>query len=95
MKTARKPAAKKTARTRSAAKAAPRRKAPAPPNPGVVALDNLREFFDRSTRTLSEADSGFAPRPGLLTVAATVAHVAQTVDGPRDGWRYLFVPREA
>jgi len=43
-------------------------------------LSSMQEFFDRSTRALEEADSGFAPQPGLFTVAQMVAHVAQTVD---------------
>ena len=44
--------------------------------------DHLRsqlEFFSRATATLTEADSGFAPQPGMFTVAAQVAHVAHTV----------------
>jgi len=40
----------------------------------------MKEYFDRSTRALSEEDSGFAPKEDLFTVAAMVAHVAQTVD---------------
>ena len=43
-------------------------------------LSSMQEFFDRSTRALEEADSGFAPQPGLFTTAQMVAHVAQTVD---------------
>ena len=43
-------------------------------------LAAMQEFFDRSTRALEEADSGFAPKPELFTVAQQVAHVAQTVD---------------
>ncbi len=37
-------------------------------------------FFDKSTSKLEEADSGFAPKPGMYTVAHQVAHVAQTID---------------
>jgi uncharacterized damage-inducible protein DinB len=40
----------------------------------------MKEFFDRSTRVLEEADSGFAPKDGLFTVAQQVAHTAQTVE---------------
>ncbi len=40
----------------------------------------MQEYFDRSTRALDESDAGFAPAEGLFTVAAMVAHVAQTVD---------------
>ncbi len=40
----------------------------------------MKDFFDRSTRVLEEADSTFAPREGMFTVAQQVAHAAQTVD---------------
>jgi len=39
-----------------------------------------QDFFQRSTRVLEEADSGFRPREGMMTVAQQVAHVAQTLD---------------
>jgi uncharacterized damage-inducible protein DinB len=39
-----------------------------------------KEFFDRSTRVLDEADSGFRPQEGMMTVAQQVAHTAQTLD---------------
>ena len=39
-----------------------------------------QDFFDRSTRVLEEADSGFRPREGMMTVAQQVAHTAQTLD---------------
>jgi len=39
-----------------------------------------QEFFQRSTRVLDEADSGFRPREGMMTVAQLVAHTAQTLD---------------
>src|SRR5690349_4437226 len=39
-----------------------------------------KEFFERSTRVLDEADSGFRPREGMMTVAQQVAHAAQTLD---------------
>lgn len=45
----------------------------------------MKEYFDRSTRALEEADSGFAPQPGLFTTAQIVAHVAQTIDWFLDG----------
>jgi hypothetical protein len=28
-----------------------------------------KDFFDRSTRVLEEADSGFRPKEGMMTVA--------------------------
>ena len=39
-----------------------------------------KDFFERSTRVLEEADSGFRPREGMMTVAQQVAHTAQTLD---------------
>jgi uncharacterized damage-inducible protein DinB len=39
-----------------------------------------KAFFDRSTRVLEEADSGFRPKPEVMTVAQQVAHTAQTLD---------------
>jgi uncharacterized damage-inducible protein DinB len=39
-----------------------------------------KEFFERSTRVLEEADSNFRPREIMMTVAQQVAHVAQTLD---------------
>ncbi len=39
-----------------------------------------KDFFDRSTRVLDEADSGFRPREGMMTVAQQVAHAAHTLD---------------
>jgi uncharacterized damage-inducible protein DinB len=39
-----------------------------------------KDFFDRSTRVLDEADSGFRPREGMMTVAQQIAHAAQTLD---------------
>src|SRR5208283_4362659 len=44
-----------------------------------------QDFFDRSTRVLEEADSGFRPREGMMTVAQQVAHTAQTLDWFREG----------
>ena len=38
------------------------------------------EWFDRSTRSLTEEDSGFTPAEGVFTTAQQVAHVAQTID---------------
>ncbi len=39
-----------------------------------------KDFFDRSTRVLDEADSGFRPQADMMTVAQQVAHAAQTID---------------
>jgi uncharacterized damage-inducible protein DinB len=51
----------------------------------VGQLQATREFFNRSTRNLTEAISGFAPAPGLMTTAQQVAHAAQTIDWFLDG----------
>src|SRR5438128_12174270 len=37
-------------------------------------------FFNTSTNVLTEADSGFRPKEGMMTVAQQVAHAAQTLD---------------
>ena len=39
-----------------------------------------KEFFERSTGVLDEADSGFRPQDEMMTVAQQVAHTAQTID---------------
>ncbi len=46
---------------------------------------SIKEYFDRSTRTLTEEDSGFAPKEGMWTAAHVVAHVAQTFEWFVDG----------
>lgn len=46
----------------------------------VQELKDAKDYFDRSTRCLDEADSEFSPAPGTWTVAQQVAHAAQTVD---------------
>ena len=46
----------------------------------IQELTSTKEFFDRSTRCLTEQDSNFAPVEGTWTVAQQVAHAAQTVD---------------
>ncbi len=43
-------------------------------------LASTKEWFDRSTRVLTEEDSTFAPAGEAMTTAQQVAHVAQTVD---------------
>jgi uncharacterized damage-inducible protein DinB len=39
-----------------------------------------KEFFERSTRVLEEADSGFRPQPDMMTTAQQVWHAAHTLD---------------
>lgn len=43
-------------------------------------IASMKEFFERSSRALEEADSEFAPKPELFTVSQLVAHSAQTID---------------
>ena len=43
-------------------------------------LAATRDFFNRSTRNLTEELSGYAPAEGLMTAAQQVAHAAQTID---------------
>lgn len=49
-------------------------------HPFSNALRSQLEFFTRGTSALTEADSGFAPTPEMMPVAAQVMHAAQTVD---------------
>ena len=46
----------------------------------LIQLASMKEFFDRSTRSLTEEDSTFAPHEGMFTAAQQVAHAAQVVD---------------
>jgi len=61
----------------------------------LAEIDATRAFFDRTTRVLAEEDSAFRATPQTMTVAAMVAHVAQTIDWFRagaldDDWRSDF-----
>ena len=51
----------------------------------VGELDAAIEFFNRSTGSLTEEDSTFAPVDNLFTAAQQVAHTAQTIDWFIDG----------
>ncbi|MBA2356211.1 MAG: DinB family protein [Luteitalea sp.] len=46
----------------------------------LVELDSAQEFFNRSTRNLTEEHSTLAPAAGMMTAAQQVAHAAQTID---------------
>ncbi len=46
----------------------------------LVELSSAQEFFNRSTRNLTEEHSSFAPAPGMMTAAQQVAHAAHTID---------------
>ena len=48
-------------------------------------LRSTKEYFDRSSRCLTEENSGFAPSEGFMTAAQQVAHTAQTVDWFMEG----------
>ena len=69
--------------------------------PGLVAqLEASLKHFKGTLSALEEADSGFAPRDGMFTVAAQVSHVAGTVDwflegAFGDGWDMDFAAHEA
>ncbi len=45
-----------------------------------IQLNNMREFWNRSTGPLAEEHSNFAPQEGLFTVSGHVAHCAQTIE---------------
>jgi uncharacterized damage-inducible protein DinB len=45
-----------------------------------ISVETNRDYFNRSTRSLKEENSTFAPAPDLFTAAAMVAHAAQTID---------------
>lgn len=51
----------------------------------LIEASAAHTFFRRSIGALTEADSTFSPVEGLYTVAAHVAHVAQTVEWFLDG----------
>ena len=43
-------------------------------------LNRACAYFESSTASLTEEDSGFAPAEGTFTAAGQVAHAAQTID---------------
>jgi len=51
-------------------------------NPQVFAdqVKSIKEFFDRSTRCLTEEHANYRPTEEMMTTAQQVAHVAQTFD---------------
>jgi uncharacterized damage-inducible protein DinB len=46
----------------------------------LVELNSAQEFFNRSTRNLTEEHSTVTPAPGMMTAAQQMAHAAHTVD---------------
>ena len=51
----------------------------------IAELTNAHEFFNRSTSSLTEAHSGYAPAEGMMTAAQQVAHAAQVIDWFMEG----------
>jgi uncharacterized damage-inducible protein DinB len=50
------------------------------PQEAVAELKSSEEFFERSSRCLTEEDSASRPTPDMYTVAQQVAHAARTID---------------
>src|SRR6185295_636273 len=53
------------------------------PNSPACFIESLRrtkKFFDNGTACFDEGDAGFAPKPGMFTVAQHVAHTAQAIE---------------
>jgi uncharacterized damage-inducible protein DinB len=46
----------------------------------LITLRTAHEYFNRSTRNLTEAQSVFAPAEGMMTAAQQVAHAAHTIE---------------
>jgi uncharacterized damage-inducible protein DinB len=51
----------------------------------LMELNSAHEFFNRSTRNLTEDISTFAPTEGMMTTAQQIAHAAQTIDWFMEG----------
>jgi uncharacterized damage-inducible protein DinB len=51
----------------------------------MAQLDASQEYFNRSTRNLTEDMSTFVPVPGMMTAAQQMAHAAHTVEWFLDG----------
>ena len=43
-------------------------------------IASMKEFLERSSRVLTEENSNYAPKEGMFTVAAQMAHAAQTIE---------------
>jgi uncharacterized damage-inducible protein DinB len=46
----------------------------------LTELQSARDYFNRSTRNLTESQSTFAPADGMMTAAQQVAHAAHTIE---------------
>jgi uncharacterized damage-inducible protein DinB len=51
----------------------------------LAELSSAQEYFNRSTRNLTEAHSSVMPAAGMMTAAQQVAHTAQTVEWFMEG----------
>lgn len=51
----------------------------------LAAIAETRRYFDRTTRCLTEADSGLRATPESRSVAQQIAHTAQVIDWFREG----------
>jgi uncharacterized damage-inducible protein DinB len=51
----------------------------------IIGINSAHEFFNRSTRNLTEAEATLRPAPGMMTAAQQVAHAAQTIDWFMEG----------
>ena len=51
----------------------------------VAELSAVHEYFNRSTRNLTETHSKVTPAPGMMTVAQQVAHAAHKIDWFMEG----------
>ena len=49
-------------------------------NAYAAPIKQALQFLSRTCSVFKEEDSGFAPDPGMFTVAQQIAHVAQTID---------------
>jgi uncharacterized damage-inducible protein DinB len=51
----------------------------------IAELSSAQDYFNRSTRNLSEAHSSVMPAEGMMTAAQQVAHAAKTVEWFMEG----------
>ena len=49
-------------------------------NAYATPIKQALQYLSRTCSVFKEEDSGFAPDPGMFTVAQQIAHVAQTID---------------
>ena len=54
-------------------------------NAYAIPIKQALQFLSRTCSVFKEEDSGFAPDPGMFTVAQQIAHLAQTIDWFMEG----------